>query len=79
MNLALSHYHRGKQVNGYTVLDNPTQITPDIIKAVVAIGKSLFEEGEIYKKAGVILSDFVPDSALQTHLFTPPSDPKRKN
>ena len=78
VNLALSHYHRGKQVNGYTVLDNPTQITPDIIKAVVAIGKSLFEEGEIYKKAGVILSDFVPDSALQTHLFTPPSDPKRK-
>lgn len=78
VNLALAHYHRGKQVNGYTILDNPTQITPDIIKAVVAIGKSLFEEGEIYKKAGVILSDFVPDSALQTHLFTPPSDPRRK-
>ena len=78
VNLALAHYHRGKQVNGYTLLDNPTQITPDIIKAVVAIGKSLFEEGEIYKKAGVILSDFVPDSALQTHLFVPPSDPRRK-
>jgi DNA polymerase V len=78
VNLALAHYHRGKQVNGYTLLDNPTQITPDIIKAVVAIGKSLFEEGEIYKKAGVILSDFVPDTALQTHLFVPPSDPRRK-
>jgi hypothetical protein len=33
---------------------------------------------EIYKKAGVILSDFVPDNALQTNLFIAPADARRK-
>ncbi len=73
-----THYHRGSQVNGYSVLDNPSNVTPDIIKAVVAIGKTLFEEGEVYKKAGVIVSDLVPDNALQTNLFVTPSDSRRK-
>jgi DNA polymerase V len=78
VNLEATYYHRGRQVSGYVKLDNPTHLTPDIIKAVVALGKSLFEEGDTYKKAGVILSDFVPDSALQTNLFVPPADQKRK-
>jgi DNA polymerase V len=73
-----SHYHRGNQVNGYTLLDNPSNLTPDIIKAVVAIGKTLFEEGEVYKKAGVIVSDLVPDNALQTNLFIDPANARRK-
>jgi DNA polymerase V len=73
-----THYHRGSQVNGYSVLDNPSNVTPDIIKAVVAIGKTLFEEGEVYKKAGVIVSDLVPDNALQTNLFFAPADARRK-
>ena len=74
----MSHYHHGRQVSGYVKLDNPSNLTPDIIKAVVALGKSLFEQGEWYKKAGVILSDFVPDNALQTNLFVAPKDQNRK-
>ena len=74
----ISHYHNGRQVSGYVKLDNPSNLTPDIIKAVVALGKSLFEQGELYKKAGVILSDFVPDNALQTNLFVAPRDQNRK-
>ncbi len=74
----ISHYHHGRQVSGYVKLDNPSNLTPDIIKAVVALGKSLFEQGEWYKKAGVILSDFVPDNALQTNLFVAPKDQNRK-
>jgi len=74
----ISHYHHGRQVSGYVKLDNPSNLTPDIIKAVVALGKSLFEQGELYKKAGVILSDFVPDNALQTNLFVAPRDQNRK-
>jgi DNA polymerase V len=73
-----THYNRGSQVNGFTLLDNPSNLTPDIIKAVVAIGKTLFEEGETYKKAGVIVSDLVPDNALQTNLFIAPADARRK-
>ena len=78
VDLEATHYNRGRQVSGYTQLDNPSQLTPDIIKAALAIGKSLFEEGEIYKKAGIILSDFVPDIALQTNLFVAPADGRRK-
>jgi DNA polymerase V len=74
----ISHYHHGRQVSGYVKLDNPSNLTPDIIKAAVALGKSLFEQGEFYKKAGVILSDFVPDNALQTNLFVAPKDQNRK-
>jgi len=74
----ISHYHHGRQVSGYVKLDNPSNLTPDIIKAAVALGKSLFEQGELYKKAGVILSDFVPDNALQTNLFVAPKDQNRK-
>ena len=74
----ISHYHHGRQVSGYVKLDNPSNLTPDIIKAVVALGKNLFEQGELYKKAGVILSDFVPDNALQTNLFVAPRDQNRK-
>ena len=74
----ISHYHHGRQVSGYVKLDNPSNLTPDIIKAVVTLGKNLFEQGELYKKAGVILSDFVPDNALQTNLFVAPRDQNRK-
>jgi len=74
----ISHYHHGRQVSGYVKLDNPSNLTPDIIKAAVALGKSLYEQGEWYKKAGVILSDFVPDNALQTNLFVAPKDQNRK-
>ena len=73
-----SYYQRGSQVNGFALLDNPSNLTPDMIKAVVAIGKTLYEEGEVYKKAGVIVSDFVPDNALQTNLFIAPADARRK-
>ena len=76
--IEISHYHHGRQVSGYVKLDYPSNLTPDIIKAVVALGKSLFEQGELYKKAGVILSDFVPDNALQTNLFVAPKDQNRK-
>jgi DNA polymerase V len=73
-----SHYHRGSQVSGFTVLDNPSNLTPDIIKAARAIGKTLFEQGQIYKKAGVIVSELVPDNVLQTNLFVEPADARRK-
>lgn len=73
-----NYYQRGKQVSGFTLLATPTNLSPEIIKAAIAVGKSLFEAGTIYKKAGVIISGFVPENALQTHLFLPPEDAKKK-
>jgi len=76
--IASETYYRGQQVSGYKLLDNPSQLSPDIIKAAVEVGKTLFEQGVIYKKAGVILSDLVPDNALQSNLFVPPANNRRK-
>jgi DNA polymerase V len=73
-----SYFSHGKYLSGYTLLDNPSNLTPDLIKAAVSIGKTLFETGGIYKKAGIILSELVPDNALQTNLFVAPADQKRK-
>jgi DNA polymerase V len=78
INTALDHYHRGEQVSGYTELDTPSQLTPDIIKAAITIAKRIYEPGVLYKKAGIILSGFVPENALQTNLFSPPQTHKQK-
>lgn len=78
IHLEEAYHYRGPQVSGYTELETPSQLTPDIIKAAVAIAKKLYEPEQVYKKAGVILSGFVPDNALQTSLFAPPQTNKQK-
>jgi len=40
-----------------------------ISSLAVKMLKSLFEEGEIYKKAGVIVTDIIPENQKQFHLF----------
>ena len=78
INIEQSYHYRGAQVSGYTELDTPSQNTPDIIKAAVAIAQRLYEPEETYKKAGIILSGFVPENALQTSLFSPAQTSKQK-
>ncbi|WP_293873695.1 Y-family DNA polymerase [Flavobacterium sp.] len=40
-----------------------------ISNAAVKMLKAIFEEGEIYKKAGVILTEIIPENQKQFHLF----------
>lgn len=40
-----------------------------ISSTAVKMLKKVFEEGEIYKKAGVIVTDIIPENAKQFHLF----------
>jgi DNA polymerase V len=40
-----------------------------ISNAAIKMLKSIFEEGEIYKKAGVIVTEIIPENQKQLHLF----------
>lgn len=48
---------------------SPTNDTIEVMKICTALVKELFETGVPYKKAGVILTDLVPESVVQTNLF----------
>jgi len=41
-----------------------------LIKPAVRLVDQLFEKGKLYKKAGVMLSDIVPDESIQGNLFS---------
>jgi DNA polymerase V len=48
-----------------------TSFTNELIKSAVGMVDTLFTEGDWYKKAGVLLSDIVPDTSIQANLFVP--------
>ena len=58
-------------ISTYTTLPSPTSFTNELIKPAVKLVDSLYEEGQLYKKAGVMLSGIVPDSSIQGNLFVP--------
>ncbi len=46
-----------------------TSSTHELIKPAVELVEKVFEKGKSYKKAGVMLSDLVPDETIQGNLF----------
>jgi DNA polymerase V len=62
-------FRHGNSVGGYVHLPLATAATNELIKPAVELVDQLFEEGCIYKKAGVILSSIVPDESVQGNLF----------
>jgi len=63
-------FKHGPTQSAYTILPIATALTNELIKPAIALVDALFEQGKIYKKAGVILSDIVADNAIQGSLFT---------
>jgi DNA polymerase V len=70
-----NRYRHGASTSKYIHLPIATSITGDLIKPAVQLVDSLYTQGKIYKKAGVILSNIVPDNSIQGNLF----DTKNKN
>ena len=69
-----SHEQNFKQygtISGYTTLPSATSFTNELIRPAVQLVDSLYEEGQLYKKAGVMLSGIVPDTSVQGNLFVP--------
>jgi DNA polymerase V len=69
-------FRHGPSISAYTTLDAATSITNQLIKPAVDLVDDLFEEGRLYKKAGVTLSGIVPDNSIQGNLFVPDSTNK---
>lgn len=63
--------HRGASgtLSAYTTLPAATSFTNELIKPAVQLVDDLFKEGQLYKKAGVMLSGIVPDNSIQGNLF----------
>ena len=56
-------------ISTYTTLPAATSFTNELIKPAVELVDKLFEKGQLYKKAGVMLSGIVPDNSIQGNLF----------
>jgi DNA polymerase V len=54
-------------------LSAPSSHTPTLIKAALTSLKAIYRPGYIYQKAGVLLSNLVPEKREQLHLFTAPA------
>ena len=64
-----THFRHGPAVSSYVTLPVATAASNELIKAAVQLVDGLFENGKIYKKAGVILSGLVPITSIQGNLF----------
>ncbi|MEI9806720.1 MAG: Y-family DNA polymerase [Bacteroidota bacterium] len=56
-------------ISTYTTLPAATSFTNELIKPAVQLVDQLFEKGQLYKKAGVMLSGITPDNSIQGNLF----------
>ncbi len=56
-------------ISSHTVLASATSFTNELIKPAIRMVDQLFEKGQLYKKAGVMLSGIVPDDSIQGNLF----------
>jgi DNA polymerase V len=56
-------------ITTHTTLPVATSFTNELIKPAVQLVDKLFENGQLYKKAGVMLSGITPDASIQGNLF----------
>jgi DNA polymerase V len=64
-------FRHGPTISSYTTLPVATSATNELIKPALLLIDDIFEQGRIYKKAGVMLSGIVPDDTIQSNLFLP--------
>ncbi|HJV18614.1 MAG TPA: Y-family DNA polymerase [Sediminibacterium sp.] len=71
-------FRHGPSVSAYVHLPQASSSTNELIKPALEMAGQIFEPGTLYKKAGVILSNIVPDSSVQGNLFTDPKPGKNR-
>ena len=65
------NFRRGATVSSHVTLPAATSSTNELIKPAVQLVESLYEQGKVYKKAGVMLAGLEPDESIQGNLFLP--------
>jgi DNA polymerase V len=73
-----TRFRHGPSVSAYTTLLSATSVTNQLIKPAVQLVDELFEDGRLYKKAGVMLSGLVKDTSVQGNLFVPEATNKSR-
>ncbi|MBH2004941.1 MAG: Y-family DNA polymerase [Sphingobacteriia bacterium] len=71
-------FRHGPSVSSYVHLPQASSSTNELIKPALEITGQIFEHGMFYKKAGVVLSNIVPDTSIQGNLFTAPEPNKNR-
>ncbi|MCW3107788.1 MAG: Y-family polymerase [Segetibacter sp.] len=71
-------YRHGPTESTSIILPAATSDTAGLIKPAMSLVEKLFKKGNIYKKAGVILSGLEPDKSIQANLFIPSSQNARR-
>lgn len=66
-----TYFRHGPTISSHVTLPVATSATNELIKPAVKLVDKLYEQGRIYKKAGVMLSGIVPDENIQGNLFVP--------
>jgi DNA polymerase V len=66
-----SYFSQGPSISSYIILPIATSATNALIKPGLQLVDRLYEPGRIYKKAGVLLSDIVPEGSIQGNIFMP--------
>jgi len=64
-----TYFRHGPTISSYVTLPVATSDTNELIKPAVQLVDKLFEQGRLYKKAGVMLSGLVPDATIQGNVF----------
>jgi DNA polymerase V len=64
-----TYFRHGPTISGHVTLPIATSATNELIKPAVKLVDKLYEQGRVYKKAGVMLSGIVPDAGIQGNLF----------
>ncbi len=63
------HFTHGPMVSDCIMLPHATCVTSELIKAAMKIIDMIYEEGKLYKKAGVMLSGIIQDTSVQGDFF----------
>ena len=63
------NFKKGGTISTYTTLPAATSFTNELIKPALQLVDKLYEKGQLYKKAGVMLSGLIPDDSIQGNLF----------
>lgn len=63
------NFRKSGTISSYTILPAATSFTNELIKPALELVDEIYEEGEYYKKAGVMLSGIIPDTSIQANLF----------
>ena len=63
------HFKHGPTISDCVMLPHATCVTSELIKAAMKIVDTIYEEGRLYKKAGVMLSGIIQDTSVQGDFF----------